>query len=126
MACLTTAFRVAYNSLVLWEILLCVCVSTRLRKSERGFVLDGVPLSKLANDETGRTQPSLNFGIPPYSPLHDKNCKTFFQSKGLPKGIKDSFQKESEKGKTASISEQFVLSSSAVKYLDDRKKIGAG
>ena len=34
----------------------------RLNELERGFVLDGVCLSHLANDETDRTFPSLNIG----------------------------------------------------------------
>lgn len=34
----------------------------RLKELERGFVLDSVCLSHLANDETNRTFPSLNIG----------------------------------------------------------------
>ena len=104
----------------------------RLKRFERGFVLDGVPLGKLANDETQRTQPSLNFGIPFYSPLEDKSCSAYYQSKSLPKGVRCNFQKKEKESETEnnhvrkSSSDRFILGSSAVQYLDDRKKIGAG
>ena len=58
----------------------------RLKQLERNFVLDGVALSRLANEETERTHPSLNFGIPQYRPRQDKHCKSYFASnKALPK-----------------------------------------
>ena len=58
----------------------------RLKQLERGFVLDGVALSRLANEETDRTHPSLNVGIPQYRARQDKHCKSYFSSnKALPK-----------------------------------------
>lgn len=43
----------------------------RLKELEKDFVLDGVCLSHLANDETDRTFPSLNIGMSPhYHNLH--------------------------------------------------------
>lgn len=61
----------------------------RLKELERNFVLDGAVLSRLTNDETGRTNPSLNFGIPQYRAKDDKHCKSFFASKALPKIAND-------------------------------------
>ena len=50
------------------------------------FVLDGVALGRLANEETDRTHPSLNVGIPQYRARQDKHCKSYFSSnKALPK-----------------------------------------
>ena len=57
----------------------------RLKQLEKGFILDGTVVSKLYNDETGRTQPSLNFGIPQYNALRDKHCANYFRSKQVPK-----------------------------------------
>ena len=57
----------------------------RLKELECNFVLDGAVLSRLTNDETGRTNPSLNFGIPQYRVKEDKHCKSYFTHKGLPK-----------------------------------------
>lgn len=57
----------------------------RLKELEQGFVLDGVALSKHANDEIDRSNPSVNIGIPQYNPLKDKYCESYFkQNKGLP------------------------------------------
>ena len=66
-------------------VLSLVC---RLKQLEKGFVLDGVPMSHLVNDEMGRTNPSINMGIPQYNALDDKSCAGYFQRKGLPKVIK--------------------------------------
>lgn len=64
----------------------------RLKELERNFVLDGAVLSRLTNDETGRTNPSLNFGIPQYRAKEDKHCKSYFTHKGLPKTATDKVQ----------------------------------
>ncbi len=61
----------------------------RLKQLEKGFVSDGVALSHLANDETDRTAPSLNLGIPQYNAMDDRYCRTYFRSRGLPKVIKE-------------------------------------
>ena len=45
-------------------------------------------MSHLVNDETGRTNPSINMGIPQYNALDDKSCAGYFQRKGLPKVVK--------------------------------------
>ena len=57
----------------------------RLKQLEKGFVLDGTVVSRLYNDEIGRTQPSLNFGIPQYNAMHDKHCANYFRSRQVPK-----------------------------------------
>ena len=64
----------------------------RLKEMERNFVLDGAVLSRLTNDETGRTNPSLNFGIPQYRAKEDKHCQFYFTHKGLPKTATDKVQ----------------------------------
>ena len=62
-----------------------------LKEREKGFLLDGTLLSRQANDETDRCNPSyLNFGIPQYNALADPHLKRFMRSKSLPKA----FQKE--------------------------------
>ena len=57
----------------------------RLKQLEKGFILDGTVVSRLYNDEIGRTQPSLNFGIPQYNALRDKHCANYFKTKQVPK-----------------------------------------
>ena len=57
----------------------------QLKELERGFILDGVALSKQTNDEPERSNPSVNIGIPQYNPTIDKHCKSYFKQKGLPK-----------------------------------------
>lgn len=58
----------------------------RLKELERGFVLDGVALSRQANEETDRTHPSLNVGIPQYRPLEDRHSRAYYKNnKSLPK-----------------------------------------
>ena len=76
----------------------------RLKQLERGFVLDGVCLSHLANDETDRTFPSLNIGrlipsryqltddrfssgIPQYNAQFDRSTASYFKRRGLPKFV---------------------------------------
>ena len=107
-----------------------------MEQLERGFLLDGVALSKLANDDIGRSQPSLNIGIPQYSALNDPNCKKYFTSKGLPNGVNKYLSRgeNAKKNRVQGISDsmigavfdQFVLRSPATKYLEDRTLIGAG
>lgn len=58
------------------------------REREKGFILDGTVVSRLANDETDRNAPSLNFGIPQYNALTDPHCKSYFKSKAVPKKFK--------------------------------------
>lgn len=86
-----------------------------MKQLEKDFILDGVPLSKIANDEIGRTQPSFNIGIPQYSALGDPACKHYFASSGL-KVVKAKNGEKREVG----------VFMRARKYLQDRKKIGAG
>lgn len=88
--------------------------------------MDGIPLSKLANDETGRTQPSLNMGIPQYSAINDSSCKGYFSSKGLPKAVAKKSGKKDLDILAESAFEKFLHSSAAQKYLQDRGKTGAG
>lgn len=98
----------------------CVCYyysnnyKCRLKKLELDFILDGVALSKQANDEVGRTQPTLNIGIPQYSAITDPGCRHYFRSTTVVKKSK----KDSHT--------VFMQNSEAQKYLEDRKKIGAG
>jgi hypothetical protein len=76
-----------------------------------------VALSKHGNDETGRTQPSLNIGIPQYSALKDRSCRYYFKrTLNLTENTAD------EVDTLAS----FIQGCAAKKYLVDRKKIGAG
>ena len=58
-----------------------------LKQLEVGFILDGVPLSRVTNEEIGRTNPSINIGIPQYNALTDKHCKNYFKTKSLPLAI---------------------------------------
>ena len=90
-----------------------VCTKYRLKQLEKRFILDGVPLGKLANDDTGRTQPSLNIGIPA---LNDPACKIFLNSKCVQKTTNE----------TKNTLTVFIENSSSHRYLMDRKKIGAG
>ena len=60
----------------------------RMKQVERGFVLDGVALSRLANKKPRpeQTHPSLNVCVPQYRARYDKHCKSYFSSnKALPK-----------------------------------------
>ena len=106
----------------------------RLKELEKGFVLDGTVVSRLANDETGRSHPSLNMGIPQYNALQDKHCKSYFKAKGLPKSVQttksltsaipeDSEDSSSMMGR---VFDKFVRNSSAKQYLQERGSIGAG
>ena len=92
----------------------------RVKQLEKDFILDGVALSKQANDETGRTKPSLNIGIPQYSALRDRGCRHFFKS-----SLK-SMKGSAEKVDVTDIHTVFTQKSEAQRYLDDRKKVGAG
>ena len=60
----------------------------KLKELEKGFVLDGVVLSRQTNEETARTNPSINIGIPQYRATEDKHCSGYFtKTKALPKNI---------------------------------------
>ena len=106
----------------------------RLKELEKGFVLDAVSLSKHANDETGRTHPSLNLGIPQYNALKDSHCKTYFKMKGLPKCVNQGKEKTSQGDVDSDVTssmmgpvfDQFLRNSSAKQYLKERESIGAG
>lgn len=64
------------------------------REKEKGFVLDGTVVSRLANDETDRSAPSLDFGIPQYNALTDPHCKGYFKSKAVPKKLKTAIRSQ--------------------------------
>ena len=59
----------------------------KLKELERGFILDGVALSRMTNEETGRTNPSINIGVPQYKAKEDHYCTSYFKMKALPKNI---------------------------------------
>ena len=59
----------------------------QLKRLEKGFLLDGVAMSHLANDEVDRSNPSVNIGIPQYLAGQDGSCKAYFKRKGLPKQV---------------------------------------
>lgn len=61
----------------------------RLKELEKRFVLDGVVLSHVSNDEIDRTHPSLDLGIPQYNAMRDVHAKGYFARKGLPKIVKE-------------------------------------
>lgn len=96
-----------------------------MEEQEKSFVLDGITLSKQANDETDRTHPSLNMGIPQYNALQDKHCKNYFRLKARHKSIKDdaSVQADSMMGE---VFDKFLRNSTAKHYLLDRKRLGTG
>ena len=98
----------------------------RLKELERNFVLDCIPLSKLANDEVGRTKPSLNIGIPQYLATKDPGCKNYFKRKGVGKSGREAHEQLKAHIMPESSVDKFLRNSSATKYLSDRKKIGAG
>ncbi|XP_064401898.1 sperm microtubule associated protein 1-like [Halichondria panicea] len=105
----------------------------KLKELEKSFVLDGITLSKQANDEVDRTQPSLNLGIPQYNALHDKHCKKYFKSKSLPKTVQEAKQVVST-GSSSELSasmmgqvfDKFIRNSSTKHYLQEREALGAG
>ena len=61
----------------------------KLKERELGFVLDGVVLSRLANEDTKRSNPSLNIGIPQYNALRDPANQSYLRRRGLPKTVKE-------------------------------------
>lgn len=61
----------------------------KLKEREKGFVLDGVVLSRLGNEDTKRSNPSLNIGIPQYNALRDPANQTYLRRRGLPKAVKE-------------------------------------
>lgn len=114
-----------YNIHLYYNML--VCFIFRLKELEKGFVLDGVTLSKQANDETDRSQPSLNMGVPQYSPLHDPHCKNYYKSKGLPKLVeKPDVDSDVHSSMMGHVFDRFVRNSSAKQYLKEREELGAG
>lgn len=56
----------------------------RIKQLEKGFVLDGVVLSRMTNEEIKRTNPSINIGIPQYKALEDRHCSSYFRMKTVP------------------------------------------
>ena len=63
-----------------------------LEEREQGFLLDGTLLSRQANDETDRCNPSyLNFGIPQYNALKDPHLKRYLKTN---KSLPTSFQQQ--------------------------------
>lgn len=75
----------------------------RLKELEYGFILDGVALSRQTNEETDRSNPSVDIGIPQYNPLKDKHAKSYFKQKGLP----DSFKKSGSASEEVTIALSF-------------------
>ena len=103
-----------------------------MKELEKGFVLDGVAVGKQSNDETGRSQPSPNIGIPQYNALRDKHCKNYFTTRSLPKFVQPTKSLTSVEDAEHSASmmgnvfDKFVRNSLAKQYLKERESIGAG
>ena len=102
----------------------------KLKEREKGFVLDGVVLSRLGNEDTKRSNPSLNIGIPQYNALRDPANQTYLRRRGLPKAVKeiaeDPQKAEESESMMGKVYDHFVRSSEAITYLKDVSKKGAG
>jgi hypothetical protein len=96
----------------------------RQKQLEQGFVLDGVCVSHLTNDETERTFPSINIGIPQYKAQSDKRVSSYFKRKGLPPFV--TRKQEHETSMQGRVIDKFCASSEATAYLTARQKEGAG
>ncbi len=89
---------------------------------EEGFILDGIPLSKVANDETDRTNPTLNLGIPQYYGKKDPHCCLYYsRKKGQEKSIV-----ENNSSMMGNVYDKYINTSSSNSYIEDRRKLGAG
>jgi len=89
-----------------------------LKELEKGFILDGVPLSKVANDETDRTNPTLNLGIPQYNGKKDTHCRLHYSKKSSDYSGTDSMM--------GHVYDNLCFASSSRNYIDNRKEFGAG
>eukprot|EP00731_Ephydatia_muelleri_P012716 Em0007g26a len=102
----------------------------KLKERELGFVLDGVVLSRLANEDTKRSNPSLNIGIPQYNALRDPANQSYLRRRGLPKTVKEIAEDPQKAAESDSmmgkVFDHFVRSSEAITYLKDVSKKGAG
>lgn len=97
----------------------------RLKNLEKGFILDGIPLSKVANDETGRTNPTLNLGIPQYYGRKDTHCHLYYSQKKLDIHEENGSALE-DSSMMGFVYDKFTRGSAANQYIEDRKKLGAG
>lgn len=100
-----------------------------LKKREKGFLLDGTLLSRQANDETDRCNPSyLNFGIPQYNALKDPHLKRYLKTnKSLPKSFQRHIEEEHTDTMQGMLLDRLTTGSHTLSYIKERNSlVGAG
>ncbi|XP_065829716.1 sperm microtubule associated protein 1-like [Oscarella lobularis] len=93
------------------------------RGLEMNFVLDGVALSKQANDDARRTNPSINIGIPQYQAQRDKHAQSYFVTKPAKTSLKTTRQDSEPSTVMGKVYDRFTKRCHSATYLRERKEI---
>ena len=94
---------------------------------KKSFVLDGIPLSNMSNNEVYRTYPQHDISLPSYNPVKDKHCRVYFQFSSLPRAVSAHISRgHTLPTQAGSHKDKLLERCSSAQYLSDRNRNGAG
>ena len=94
---------------------------------EKSFVLDGVPLCHLSNNEVSRSSPQHDISLPSYNPVKDEHCRVYFKFASIPRAVSARITRNRPLPTQAgSHKDHFLERCSSAQYLSDRNRNGAG
>ncbi|XP_062515678.1 sperm microtubule associated protein 1-like [Corticium candelabrum] len=91
----------------------------KLRALECSFILDGVAVSRQANEDVHRTNPTINIGIPQYYGAKDRHARTYVRSAPA-RTSRIRAQKAIDCSMMGSVYDKFTNRCSSARYLRDR------
>ncbi|KAI6652062.1 hypothetical protein LOD99_4607 [Oopsacas minuta] len=94
---------------------------------EKSFILDGVPLSNLSNNDVFRSSPQHDISLPSYNPVKDKHCRVYFQFASIPRAVSARISRNRPLSTQAGHHKDvFLERCSSVQYISHRNRNGAG
>jgi hypothetical protein len=92
----------------------------KLRGLERNFILDGVAVSKQANDDIHRTNPSINIGIQQYNAAKDKHARNYIRTAPAKQATERAEQND-HSTMMGHVYDRFTARCASAKYLRERR-----
>ena len=93
---------------------------------DKSFILDGVPLSNLSNNEVFRCQPQHDISLPSYNPIKDEHCRVYFQFASIPRAVSARLSRNRPLPTQAGChKDKFLERCSSAQYITQRNRNGA-
>ena len=91
------------------------------------FVLDGVPLSNLSNNDVFRSSPQHDISLPSYNPVKDEHCRVYFKFASIPRVVSARLSRNrSLPTQAGCYKDKFLERCSSAQYISQRNRNGTG